>query len=127
MARRSSSAHAVHTTFEDYSSAAVTAGTDKREWTAPFSGRIAGVSPRAETAGVGAGSTTIDVNINGTSIFASANRPTIAQASTGEFSAGGFDSTASGFVAGDRISYDVDAIPATTGHARVSLSISLGV
>ena len=127
MARRSSSAHAVHTTLEDYSSAALTVGTEKKEWVAPFSGRIAGVSPRAEMAGVGAGSTTIDVNINGTSIFAAANRPTIAQASTGEFSAGNFDGTQSTFVAGDRISYDVDAIPATTGHARFSLSISLGV
>jgi len=127
MARRSSSIHAVHGVLEDYSSAAVTVGTEKREWTAPAHGRIVGVSLRAETAGVGTGSTTIDVNINGISIFVAANRPTLATASTGEFAAGGFDGTQSTFVAGDRISYDVDAIPATTGHARFSLSISLGI
>jgi hypothetical protein len=127
MARRTSSAHACHGILQDYSAAALTTGTNKREWVAPFKGRIIGVSPRAETAGSGTGSTTIDVNINGTSIFASANQPTLAVASTGEFTAGLFDSTAATFNAGDRISYDVDAIPTTTGHARFSLSISLGV
>jgi len=123
MARRSSSAHAVHTTFEDYSSAAITTGTNKREWTAPFHGRIVGVSARTEAAT--SGTSTLDVNINGTSIFAAANRPTKTTTGAGEFTAGNFDSTASGFIAGDVIGYDVDV--AGTGHSRFSISISLGV
>lgn len=116
--------NAVHAVLTDYSSAAVTAGTNKREWTAPFHGRIVAVYARAETAGSGTGSTTIDVNIGGTSALDSVL--SLGVTSTGRFSGGSLASDRS-FRAGDRISYDIDSIPTTTGHARVSIVICLGV
>jgi hypothetical protein len=106
-----------------YSNAAITAAPNKAERTAPAPCRIVAIEARAEGAGVGAGSSTIDINKNGTTIFTTqANRPTIATASTGELTILSPDGETS-LNAGDRISIDVDAIPATTGHTRVSVSV----
>lgn len=118
--------------LSDYSSAAVTAGTNKREWLVPAGVRINRVHVAAGGAGGGAGSTTIDINLNGTTIYTTqANRPTIATASTGAFTDSLPEvSTVTEQVAGSGvgvISYDVDAIPATTGHTRVALTIILGI
>lgn len=113
--------YTVRQSFEDYSSAAVTAGTNKREWTALFPGRVV-AHARAEGAGSGAGSTVIDVNVNGTSVLESTL--SLASASTGEFSGGAPAANAS-VQPGDRVSYDIDSVPATAGHTRVSVSIAI--
>lgn len=106
-------------TFTDYSSPAVTVGTNKREWTVLFGGRVV-AHARAEGAGSGTGSTQIDVNVNGVSVLA---RPLLlASASTGQFTQGESAATAS-CRPGDRISYDVDAVPSLGGHSRVSVTI----
>lgn len=107
--------------FTDYSAAALTAGTNKREFTAIFGGRVL-AHARAEGAGSGAGNSDVDVNVNGTSVLARVLR--IATASTGELTQGEPAASAS-CRPGDRISYDVDAIPATTGHTRFSITISV--
>lgn len=108
-------------TFADYSSAAVTTGANKREFVTMHGGRVQ-AHARAEGAGVGSGNTDIDVNVNGISVLARVLR--LASASTGEFTQGEPAASAS-CRPGDRISYDIDAIPATTGHTRVSISISV--
>lgn len=112
-------------TLDDYASAALTTGTNKREWVVTRAGRIVGVRLNSGGTGTGAGSSTIDVNINGTTIFTTqANRPTIATASTGDWTVLSPD----GNVAvreGDVISYDVDAIPATAGHTRTAIAIDI--
>lgn len=106
---------------DDYSSAAVTAGTNKREWTALFGGRIV-AHARAEGTGTGAGSTSVDVNVNGVSVLARVL--TLGSASTGEFTQGEPAATAS-VKPGDRISYDIDAVPGSGGHTRFSIAIAV--
>lgn len=119
MARPANPNHSIRQTFSDYSSGALTVGTNKREFTVLFGGRVV-AHARAEGAGVGAGSSTVDVNVQGTSVLASTL--TIATASTGEMT-GGAPAASASCRPGDRISYDVDAIPATTGHTRFSITI----
>lgn len=116
----------------DYSSAAVTVGTNKREWVVPTGVRINRVHVAGGGAGGGAGSTTIDINLNGTTIFTTqGNRPSLATASTGAFTDGLPDvTTVTESAAGSGyglISYDVDAVPATSGHTRVAVAIILGL
>ena len=112
---------AIRQVFTDYTVGAVTAGTNKREFTAMFGGRVV-AHARAEGAGVGAGNTDVDVNVNGVSVLSRILR--IATASTGEFTQGE-PAGAGSCRPGDRISYDIDAIPATTGHTRFSITISV--
>jgi hypothetical protein len=121
MARPANPNSHVKQTFTDYSASAVTTGTNKREWVALFGGRIV-AHARAETAGTGAGNTDLDVKVNGTSVLARVLR--LATGVTGEFTQGEPASRAS-VRPGDRISYDVAAVPATTGAARVSISIAI--
>jgi hypothetical protein len=78
-------------------------------WIAPFSGKILRVTLYRRTAGTG-GSTTVDVNKNGTTIYTTpANRPTVT-------AAGGNDQLSTTtpdvttFAQNDRIQIDIDAI-----------------
>lgn len=113
--------------LEDYVSAALTAGTNKREWIIDAPCELVGARIDSGGAGAGAGSSTIDINKNGTTIFTTqGNRPTIATAATGDWTTG-FPDLAAGLQlkAGDVIGYDVDAIPATTGHTRTKIALAL--
>lgn len=111
--------------LEDYVSAALTAGTNKKEWVIDAPCELLGIRIDSGGAGAGAGSSTIDINKNGVTIFTTqANRPTIATASTGDYTTGYPDGITQ-LRAGDIIAYDVDAIPATTGHTRTKIAIAL--
>jgi hypothetical protein len=109
-----------------YSSAAVTAGQVLQEYVSTVFARISGIKFLAVTAGSGAGNTVGDVLLNGTSVWANAaNRPTLAAASTGEFQNSVPDPNTRAVRPGDRLTIQVNTIPATTGHARVMATVSL--
>lgn len=109
-----------------YSSAAVTAAQVLQEVVVTTSARLTGIKFLAVTAGSGAGNTVGDVLINGTSVWASAaNKPTLASASTGEFNNAVPDPNTRAVRPGDRITLQINTIPATTGHARVMATVSL--
>jgi len=109
-----------------YSSAAVTAGQVLSEYVSTVFGRITGVKFLAVTAGSGAGNTVGDVLKNGTSIWATAgNRPTLLGTSTGEFNNAVGDAGSVAIRPGDRITLQVNSIPASTGHARVMATASI--
>ena len=103
---------------------AVTAGQVLTEWSSCVYGRIGGFSAQAQTAGSGAGNTVLDVQITGTSIYTvTASRPTLASASTGQFTNAKANIRA--IRPGDRVTVLVLSIPATTGHARVSGTVAV--
>jgi hypothetical protein len=113
-------------TIAGYSNAAVTAGQILQEWVAIAFGRMTGIKFFAVTAGVGAGNTVGDVLINGTSVWANAaNKPTLATASTGEFNNAIADANNRAVRPGDRITLQINSIPATTGHARVMGTVAV--
>ena len=107
-----------------YNNAAVTANLYLEEATIPMDCVIGGIRAYAETAGSGSGNTVLDVLKNGSTIWrTAANKPTLLGTDTGNF-----DSTDPDIVAineGDRIALQVASIPATTGHARVFMTICL--
>lgn len=122
---RSQSA-SINDTVQAYSNTAVTLNQILFEYVAPAFFRFGGIKFFAVTAGVGAGSTVIDVQVNGTTVWATAaNRPTLAAASTGEFNNTRVDPGSTGIRPGDRITVIVTAVPATTGHARVFGTVAL--
>lgn len=109
-----------------YSNAAVTAGQVLSEYVSNSFGRLTAVKFLAVTAGSGAGNTVGDVLLNGTSIWsATANKPTLAAASTGEFANAIGDAGRVAVRPGDRITLQINTIPATTGHARVMATASI--
>ena len=110
------------TVLTDYVSAAITAGTNKKEWIATHAGSIDQVAVDSAGAGSGAGNDVIDVNINGTTIFTTqARRPTRLATDTGYYTVGMPE--AGSFKAGDIIGYDVDSVGASGGGTRTSLAI----
>lgn len=118
----------VLTLLTGYSAAAVTAAQTLLECAVPFPCRIGGIVARAEGAGGGAGSTVLDVQINGASAWSTAgNRPTLASASTGEFTNTVPEARALRPItpAMDRIRLAVISVPAGSGHTRVSLAVTL--
>jgi hypothetical protein len=109
-----------------YSNAAATAGQVLQEMVTTCFGRLSGIKFLAVTAGSGAGNTVGDVLINGTSVWATAgNKPTLAAASTGEFANAVPDPNTRSVRPGDRITLQVNTIPATTGHARLMATVSI--
>ena len=126
MAGTKTNSYAVRHVLHGMSTSAVTANQRLVEFVAPFSCRIGAVKAYAFTAATGAGNTVIDVQINGTSVYTTtANRPTLATASTGEFTNTNPD--VRGVQAGDVVAIQVLSIPATTGHARVTASVALEI
>lgn len=109
-----------------YNSAAVTAGLVLFEYVAIAFGRLAGIKFYAVTAGSGAGNTVADVLVNGTSVWSAAgNKPTLLGTSTGEFANTVPDPGSRGIRPGDRITVQINSIPASTGHARVMASVGI--
>jgi len=98
--------------MEHYTVAALTTGTNKHQWIAPFNLRIVDVIVNSEAGGSGGTSTIVDVNRNGTTIYTTqANRPTLLLADTGQY-AEAPDATLR-CNAGDVIAYDIDQITST--------------
>lgn len=109
--------------FTDYSNAAITAATEKREWIITSAMRIVDVIVDSGGAGSGAGSDIVDVNRNGTTIYTTqANRPTLATGDTGLFSEAG-EPEIDRLEPGDVLSYDVDAVCAGAGSTRFKITI----
>jgi hypothetical protein len=101
--------------------AAMTATQYLGEWIAPFNGRVGAVKVNGRTAGTGGGNTVMDLLKNGTSMYTTtANRPTLAATSTGEFANTNPDTRS--FIAGDVIGFQCLSI-SSTGHANVSYSV----
>jgi hypothetical protein len=108
--------------LEHYTAAAITTGTEKKEWVCPIYGRIVDVIVDSETAGSGGTSDIIDVNIGGTTIYTTqGNRPTLLLANTGLW-AEAAEPEVQNLSPGDIVSYDIDQI-CTTGSARVKVTI----
>ena len=123
---RASRANTVDLVLEHYTSAALTAATEKKEWVIPFYCRIIDVIIDSETANSGEADDIADVNINGTTIYTTqANRPTLTLSNTGLW-AEAAEPEVTALSPGDIISYDIDQI-ATTGSARVKVTILLGM
>jgi hypothetical protein len=111
---------------QGYSNAAVIAAQILSEYVSVVFGRLTGIKFVAVTAGSGAGNTVGDVLVNGTSIWATAgNKPTLAAASTGEFANTLGDPGKTAVRPGDRITLQINSIPATTGHARVMATAAI--
>ena len=107
-----------------YNNAAVTANLYLEEATIPMDCVIGGIRAYAETAGSGSGNTVLDVLKNGSTIWHTAgNKPTLLGTDTGNFASTAPDITA--INEGDRIALQVASIPATTGHARVFMTVCL--
>jgi|SRR5881396_151728 len=107
-----------------YSNAATTAAQKLVEAIVLFPCRIGAVKAYAVTAGVGAGNEVLDILINGTTAYTTAaNKPTLLGTSTGEFANTNPDIRS--LLPGDRIELIVASIPATTGQARVMMSVAL--
>ena len=101
--------------IQGYNAAAVTANLILWKYIAVSYGRIKGVKFFGGTAGTGGGNTVCDIQINGTSIWSvTANKPTLAATSTGEFT--NSDPDVGSFHPGDRIVMLVSSI-SSTGHA----------
>lgn len=110
--------------LEHYTSAALTAATEKKEWVVPFNAVIREVIVDSETAGSGGTSDILDLNKNGTTVYTTqANRPTLLVGNTGKWTQAGKPEVTK-VKAGDILSYDIDQI-CTTGSARVKVVIVL--
>jgi hypothetical protein len=88
------------------------------------SGHIAGAEFYAVTAGTGGGSTTLDILLNGTSVFAAAGDKPVLLAATAAAAFAMSPPTVKGLKFGDRITIIVLTV-STTGHARVSGAVAL--
>ena len=115
----------ITTTFDAYSSGAVSAGTIK-EFVSPCAGTINAVEANAATAGTGAGSTRLQVLVNGVDVYqdVATNAPSLLAASTGRFSTVAPPAARAAVKAGDLITLGTASV-STTGHARLAFSIGL--
>ena len=114
----------VHHVFTGSKETAVAANDIIGRMVVPFKGRIRGVKVNAGGAAVGAGNTIIDLRINGTTVWtAGADRPTLATASTGEFTNPAPNVQA--VAAGDVLTWFVVSIPATSGHTLVGAGAAI--
>lgn len=108
--------------LESYTSAALTTGTNKKEWVCPIYGRIVDVIVDSETANSGESTDIIDVNINGTTIYTTqGNRPTLVALDTGLWPEAA-EPEVQNLSPGDIVAFDVDQI-ATTGAARTKVTV----
>ena len=113
------------TTFDAYSSAAVSAGTLK-EFVSPCAGTINAVEANAATAGTGGTNTRLQVLVNGVDVYQDVplNAPTLLATSTGRFATVAPPAARAAVKAGDLISLGTAAV-STTGHARVAFTVGL--
>lgn len=97
------------------------AGAGQITFAAPFAGRVRWITAAVGTAPVGS-AITLDVNVNGTSVFAT--NPTIADGAT---SGAGTDVVATeadrDFNVGDLITVDIDAVGSTTAGSDLVVSL----
>jgi hypothetical protein len=122
---RAGRANGVAHIFEWSDEAAMTTGI-KAKFIVPFFCRIKDVIIDMATAGSGAGDTIFDVHLNGTTIYTTqANRPQLDTADTG-MAAEANEPEITALRPGDVLELECDAIPATTGHAKVAASIVVG-
>ena len=118
---------ATDTQFEDvqewvwYLPGTITTGTGVEGREFRRRGFIVSVSVICDTAGVGTGSNTFDVHLNGTTIFTTqGNRPAMAAASV---SSGDTGPDVRPFAIGDVLTVDVDAITATTACVDAVITV----
>ncbi len=79
-------------------------------WIAPRAGTITRITLHRRTAG-GGGSTIIDVNLNGTTVFTTqANRPTVTAAAGNNAIDAAADMDVTAFSQNDRFQFDIDAV-----------------
>lgn len=112
---------ALQIVLSGFMSGNATVGTNKTRWVVPFAGRIIGVYAHSTGTGSGSGSTTIDIKKNGTSIYSTL--PSIASADDGYLTTGTMTTTGVQLSAGDVLALDVTAIPATSGHPNISVTV----
>lgn len=106
-----------------YATYAVAANLYFGEWPIPQACVLGGIKVHAGTAGSGAGSTVVDVLLNGVSVYKNAtDRPTLAALSTGEFA--NVLPARRRIAVGDVLAIKV-ASTSATGHARLGVGISL--
>ena len=92
------------------------------EFVAPFTGVVKNVVLEVGVGGSGGGGTTIDVNINGTSIFTT--EPVVAHdAADGAQDTGTIDVANDDMTVGDTISIDIDAVPTNKDSEQISINI----
>lgn len=124
---RGGSSYAAVTAINGFSGAtgATTAGQVLAEAIFPWdAGRIGGIDAAAQTAGTGAGNQVLDVLVNGTSIWNTAgDKPTLLGTGTGRYTMAPPNNK--GLRYGDRITLIVLSIAASTGQARVALTVGL--
>lgn len=89
----------------------------------PFDGRISNVVAKCSSGGSGANNTVLDVNLNGTSIFAAATKITLAS-TTGTPSYSALTATPLSVTAGSILSLDVDSVSANPMNAIVDVTIT---
>lgn len=91
------------------------------EFVAPFAGIIKSTILEIGVCGSGGGATTIDTNINGTTIYDT--NPTIAHDAADGSQDGGTIGAANIVAAGDTISVDIDAVPTNKDSEQISINI----
>lgn len=106
-----------------YASAAVVANQYLGEWPITQACVLGGVKVNAGTAGTGSGNTVVDVLLNGESVYRlTADRPTLAATSTGEFAS--VVPVLRRLGPGDVLAIRVISV-STSGHARLGASVAL--
>ena len=101
----------------------VTAAADKDASVVQYAGFIQNIFANCISGGTGATSSIADVNLNGTTIFASATKVTFA-ATTGTATYGTFTTDPTQVAAGDVISLDVDSVATSPKGFVVMVLIS---
>ncbi len=110
-------------TWGQLAGAAVVGGQILASVCLPFYCRIGGVQATAAVAGTGAGSTVLDLQINGTSIYVTtANRPTLLATSVGGFALMAPDVRT--LKQNDILTLLVYSV-STTGHGKITFSVAL--
>lgn len=89
----------------------------------PFDGRISNIFAKCSAGGTGTTHSILDVNLNGSTIFAAATKVTLA-ATTGTPSYSALTSTPLNVTAGSVLSLDVDQVAANAVNAMVNVVVT---
>lgn len=90
----------------------------------PFAGFISNIFAKLGTAGTGVTATKLDINKNGTTIYAATTTQITLAATTGTVTTGAYTVDPTVVAAGDILDLDVDAISTAPGDLCVSVLIS---